>query len=524
VDLALVFSFSDIIPSCKFFYLFWGGFMTKVLIVGGGVAGLSAGAHLQMNGYETEIYEMHKIPGGLCTAWKRGEYTIDGCVHWWVNTNPQDPCYPIVNGLVDMDHFPRVTYEEFCTIEDKGTVLHFYSNLERFEEELKRVCPQDGPIIEELIKGAKKIASIKIPADKAPEVMNLWDRIRMIKSMATMGAMAKKWSQPIGEYVKKIKSPVLRKLLSCFPFYPQFPIFAFLMHASLFHNKNASYPIGGAQELINRLVHRYTSLGGKLFCNSKVEKVLVENGTAKGLRLGNGISCAGDYVISAADGHHTMSQLLDRQYVDKESQELYFTEKHVPKMSQLYISLGVARTFNDSFKPVVYIPLQRPIKIGTIETTHVLVTVRNFDPTLAPKGKTVLSMFIVADNADYWVRLRNEKREAYEQEKMQIAKQMIEEVDAYFGNIKENVEMIDVATPASYIRYTNNWNGAPSGWQDFQLFVNPPKKQIKNLKNFFLCGQWLGDGGLTGSMKSGRDIAQIVCKKEGKKFKLASSS
>ena len=79
--------------------------------------------------------------------------------------------------------------------------------------------------------------------------------------------------------------------------------------------------------------------------------------------------------------------------------------------------------------------------------------------------------------------------------------------------------MIDVATPASYIRYTNNWNGAPGGWQDFRVFVNRPKKQLKNLKNFFLCGQWLGDGGLTGSMKSGSDIAQIVCKQDGKQFR-----
>ena len=166
--------------------------MTKVLIVGGGIAGLSAGSHLQRNGYETEIYEMHKIPGGLCTAWKRGDYTVDGCIHWWIHTSPQDPQYSILNGLVDMDHFPRVTYEEFCTIEERGTILRFYGDLNKFEQELKKVCPQDGPIIEELICGAKQIASIKIPADKAPEVLHLWDRLRMRKNRASMARAVKK--------------------------------------------------------------------------------------------------------------------------------------------------------------------------------------------------------------------------------------------------------------------------------------------------------------------------------------------
>jgi phytoene dehydrogenase-like protein len=43
----------------------------KVIIIGAGIAGLSAGCYLQMNGYDTEIFELHNIPGGLCTGWKR---------------------------------------------------------------------------------------------------------------------------------------------------------------------------------------------------------------------------------------------------------------------------------------------------------------------------------------------------------------------------------------------------------------------------------------------------------------------
>lgn len=60
----------------------------KVIIIGAGMAGLSAGCHLQMSDYDTEIYELGSTPGGLCTGWERNGYSFDGCIHWLVGTKP----------------------------------------------------------------------------------------------------------------------------------------------------------------------------------------------------------------------------------------------------------------------------------------------------------------------------------------------------------------------------------------------------------------------------------------------------
>ncbi len=74
----------------------------KVIIIGAGIAGLSAGCYLQLNGYDTEIFELHNLPGGLCTSWKRGNYIFDGCIRWVVGSGPANNYYHLWDELIDM--------------------------------------------------------------------------------------------------------------------------------------------------------------------------------------------------------------------------------------------------------------------------------------------------------------------------------------------------------------------------------------------------------------------------------------
>jgi phytoene dehydrogenase-like protein len=87
----------------------------SIIIIGAGFAGLSAGIYAQMNGYKTRIYEMHSLPGGLCTSWKREGFTIDGCIHWLVGSNPNYAMYRFWQEVgiaqdrefINMDQFMR---------------------------------------------------------------------------------------------------------------------------------------------------------------------------------------------------------------------------------------------------------------------------------------------------------------------------------------------------------------------------------------------------------------------------------
>ncbi|MBP1769111.1 MAG: dependent oxidoreductase, partial [Candidatus Aminicenantes bacterium] len=58
----------------------------KIVIIGGGIAGLCAGVYLRRCGFETEILEMHAVAGGLATSWGRQGYTFENCIHWLVGS------------------------------------------------------------------------------------------------------------------------------------------------------------------------------------------------------------------------------------------------------------------------------------------------------------------------------------------------------------------------------------------------------------------------------------------------------
>jgi phytoene dehydrogenase-like protein len=53
----------------------------STIIIGAGISGMSAGCYGQMNGYRTQIFEMHSKTGGVCTSWRRKGYTI-GTAGW----------------------------------------------------------------------------------------------------------------------------------------------------------------------------------------------------------------------------------------------------------------------------------------------------------------------------------------------------------------------------------------------------------------------------------------------------------
>ena len=118
--------------------------MKKVVIVGGGIAGMTAGILLQKAGFTTEIFEKNAVPGGQCTGWKREGYLIDNCIHWLTGTREGSGLHELWKEIGALgDGVEVIEKEMFFSAKLDGKVLTFWRDKERTRRELLALSPED---------------------------------------------------------------------------------------------------------------------------------------------------------------------------------------------------------------------------------------------------------------------------------------------------------------------------------------------------------------------------------------------
>ena len=495
----------------------------SVIIIGGGLTGLSAGCYLRMNGYNTSIFEMHNKTGGVCTGWKRKDYTFDGAMHWLVGTKPGTSFYGIWEELGAAKGWKVYDHDRFSIVEcSGGKTFTFYSDLDRLEQHMLEIAPEDTGVIQDFTGTIRKLGKMDIPVDKAPELYRFTDMFKLFGYLQFMSVM-KKWGKvTTAEFSKRFKNPVLREAFTTSMVSEEegikFPLLFMLFTFAWLDQKMAGYLVGGGLELSQRIEKRYLDLGGELHVSSHVSRILVENGKAAGIKLEDGREVRGDIVLSTADGHTTLFEMLEGKYMDVKTRAFYENPQLFPPL--VYISLGVNRNFPEITPSVsgLVFPVSEPVIVAGKEHRRMNIQTYTFDPTLAPAGKTVLKTQF-STNYDYWQKLRQEP-ERYKAEKEAIASQVIDRLDKRYPGFAGQVEAIDVATPMTWVRYTGNWKGSYEGWllqgADFNLHMS---KTMPGLENFYMAGQWVEPGGgMPTAAMSGRNVTQLICHKDKKKF------
>jgi phytoene dehydrogenase-like protein len=211
--------------------------------------------------------------------------------------------------------------------------------------------------------------------------------------------------------------------------------------------------------------------------------------------------------------------MLEQKYVNDKIINLY--EQYPVWSSAILISLGITRTFENE-PSAIELHLEKELVIDEhTKLKSIPITTYNFDPTLAPEGKTCMRIILHTENYEYWKNLRENDHEKYKKEKERISNEVITILHKRFGNIIENVEVIDVATPSTFNRYTNNWKGRFMTWDWIGVLPVSINKQLPRLKNFYMIGHWvMAGGGIPCGLITGRDIVRIICHKDRKKFKV----
>jgi phytoene dehydrogenase-like protein len=499
----------------------------SVAIIGGGIAGLCAGCYAQMNGYRSRIYEMHDLPGGLMTAWERKGYTIDYCIHWLVGSSPDSSMHKLWREVGLLRDVQTVDLDIWYEYEDgDGNAVTFWRDVDRLEAHLCELSPADGELIKRMLADVRRLARVDMPADMPPrELMRLRDTLRATPRMVPWLLPARRWGKlTMDDLTARFQSPLLRDAFVALMPAPMGAM-ALLVTMAWLHAGNAGYPLGGSLPMARNLERRYLELGGELKYDTRVARVVSQRtgagDRAAGVELADGGVEPAEIVISAADGHAAIYELLGGAYLDDQLRDVYERDSLPLFYPILFVGVGVARDFADEPQRIsgLRFALDERIGAGSVRTNLLDARIGNFDPTLAPAGKTVVTSAIEADGP-YWIELRARDREQYKAEKARIGDAVVRALDRRFPGLKDEVEMVDVATPATTVRYTGNWRASFEGWMPTPgyLMKGLPRR-LPGLDDFYMVGQWVQPGGgLPTGVMTAREVLQLICKRDGVTF------
>ncbi|MFR9727969.1 phytoene desaturase family protein [Saccharopolyspora sp. MS10] len=525
-----------------------------MIIIGGGLGGLSTGCYAQMNGYRSRIFEMHEIPGGCCTAWDKGDFTFDICVSWLLGNGPGNEMHQIWLELGALQGKQMRHFDVFNVVRGRdGRAVYFYSDPDRLQAHLTELSPADARLIRHFCDGLRKFrkAITVYPFLKPVGLMGRLERWRMLASFLPYANVIRtSITTLMSDYSAKFRDPLLREAFNFILYekHPAFPVLPFYFQLASHANRSAGVPEGGSQGLSDSIEQRYRRLGGEITYNAKVIEVLVEHDRAVGVRLSDGSEHRADIVVSACDGHTTTMKLLGGRYLTDTCRRLYGETIDEPGMifpGYFALFLGLNRPFPDG-EPCTTHLLDEEVASQLIGLRHPSINVQfrsEHYPDLAPPGGTVVYATYFCD-IEPWRELSTgpEQRSrirrgaevhtlpvrrgtAYYAAKRQVKDALVDFLDARYPGLRDSVVTRDISTPLTQVRYTGNYDGTVLGWQPFVEGGEAMEEEIKKngprlpgLENFYLSGVWATTGGLIRAVGAGRQVMQFVCRDDAKEF------
>lgn len=492
----------------------------KIVIIGGGVSGLSAGIYAQKHGFISEIYEKNPTNGGLCTSWYRKGYKIDGCIHWLTGTKSGTDLNNMWKDVDAFDDDDIIYSDNFGSIEYNGKVITFWSDLDRLEKELIEISPIDKRRIHKLIKYTIKFYKMPLPMEKPLATLNIIDYLKFgFKMIPYLPAFLYACNISQKRFASKFKSEDLKHVLSkIVPGSGNLYTTLYALGTNAFNN--GGVPKGGSTSIVKRMEDEYRRLGGSIRNNSEVVDIEIVDKIVKSITLKNGEKVNADYFVSCIDAYELTRKLLKEESKEKKFKKRFVKMDKYPLPSCFYVSFSAdVRKLKELNITNTYEFNCEPFEVAKKSEETIKIRDYSYDSSFIKDGRVLLNVLIHQDDRDYyyWEKLHQNYSDYYNV-KMKIASLVKSRIEEHFNILKDDLEIIDVATPMTYKRYVNAYRGA---YMPFSFTADGKQllhhSKVKGVHNLILAGQWIiMPGGLPIALMSGKFAIQLISKKEHK--------
>lgn len=481
----------------------------RIVIVGAGIAGLSAGVYARRAGFSVEILEKHTIPGGLCTSWRRGGYLFEGGMHWLTGSSEKlalNRVWKEVGAL--QENNPIFNKDPFYTLIDGDRQLHLYRDVDKIERHFIQFSPEDEKAVRRLCADIRCFLPVHMVVKDIPFLKTRHPARSVLPECLAMAPAGLRFSrlcnQSLDEYVSQFKSRDIRVLLLSVIGY-RYNALSLVYTLASFASGDCGYPDGGSLRFARNIADTFERLGGTIRYRQTVEKVAVEDGRVTGVYAGGDFVPA-DAVIVSADAMQAVGKLFEPPLLEPWTKKL---RRVVVTEQNMFVGIGVQADLRDLPRAIVF-PLEKPFAAGGLEFSEIRVNNYALYPDHSPEGCTALTCLLIGDSYEFWKAAK--ENGTYRQEKDRLAHDFLERLEHFIPQIQGRVTVVDVATPMTYERYCDSFHGSwMSVWKPrARSFHFLTKTKIRGL--YFAGQRTMMPGGLPVAVTTARSAVQYLCR------------
>ncbi|RAM51725.1 MAG: C-3',4' desaturase CrtD [Hapalosiphonaceae cyanobacterium JJU2] len=445
-----------------------GKIKSRVIVIGAGIGGLTAGALLARRGYSVLIFDQALVPGGCASTFKRKGFTFDVGATQVAGLEVGGIHHRIFSEL-EIDLPPARPCDPACAVflPGENTPINVWRNPQKWQEERQRQFPGSEPfwqLIAALFKASWKFQG----RDPVLPPRNFWDLLQLTKAVRPDTLITVPYTLfTVGDALRAYKladDHRLRTFLDLqLKLYSQVDAeeTALLYAATalsvsqepqgLFHLE------GSMQVLSDRLVSALERDGGELLMRHTVEQIKVAQGKAKGVvirnqKTGEIWTESADYIVANVTVQNLVKLLGEKAPTGYKKR----VEKLPPASGAFVVYLGVdASAIPLDCPPHLQFMYDANGPIG--ENNSLFVSVSHSGDGRAPTGQATIIASSFVDPQTWW------QTDNYEGLKQNFTEDAIARLGQYFYLKPETIIHIEAATPRTFAHYTARDRGIVGG-------------------------------------------------------------
>jgi all-trans-retinol 13,14-reductase len=495
-----------------------------IIVIGGGLAGLTAGAYLSIAGKSVLLLEQQDVTGGCCGDHSTGGRNVPAAAHL-VN----DP--DLVNGILRELGAAEVTFTAPDPVFDvsgpcPGKNLIITPEMDIFLGSAYGVAT-DAPK-EKVDMGIGKLMDLSreiyhetkaLPLE-TPELMSFFKRVFLGLSMQRKLPMSMEYGRmPAGQFLNSIFPGVemqcLRAALrSVVPVRGARALDLLQLLGNVVEG-NVFYPDGGVESIVASLNGCFQVHGGVIRTGAQVTSVNVSDGQVTGVTLADEITIRSGMVLSTID----MKELFFTLLPDKGAPRLFREKLAKIPLSDSYVTVTVSTTLPPGMGGegrkgvrVVNPAVEEDALFTSDEPDNVSLFIHFPEPGQENVRDGLSLVQIMAPvrfmyENNWHSGPQCEKTGEYYEFKKQYATSLIKRADAVFPGLSSHIVDIAVATPISYLSCTGNDEGAIYGWRRPRMW----RQKVPYTHGLYIAGHWTYPGpGVLKTMMSGKNVSRIM--------------